>query len=83
MDIKYIATFHTHFGAQSFDRRLKKESQECKLMPVPRQLSASCGICVAFEADCTSSIEKNIPEDMEGLYMIDGKSFKTLIEIDD
>ena len=70
MDIKYIATFHTHFGAQSFDRRLKKESQECKLMPVPRQLSASCGICVAFE-------------DMEGLYMVDGKSFKTLIEIDD
>lgn len=83
MDIRFITTFHTHFGAQSFSRFLKKEQIACQMMPVPRQLSASCGICVAFEDDMTELIRADIPEDMEGLYEVNGKSFNTIIEIDE
>lgn len=46
----YIATFYSHFGAIRF----KKEHTDIrspKLMPVPRNLSSSCGTCVRFEAD--------------------------------
>ena len=45
----HVATFHNDFGAISFERRLKKlgDSQE-RLMPVPRQVSASCGLGVEF-----------------------------------
>ena len=35
--MKFIATFYSHFGAIRF-------------MPVPRNLSSSCGTCARFEA---------------------------------
>lgn len=45
----YIATFYSHFGAMHF----KKEAgvSSARLMPVPRNLSSSCGTCVRFESD--------------------------------
>ena len=43
-----IATFHTHFGALSFHRRLAALGDAPVMMPVPRRLSASCGTCVRF-----------------------------------
>ena len=45
----YIATFYTHFGALSLQRKLKKQGVPAQMMPVPRALSASCGVCVRFE----------------------------------
>jgi len=45
----YIATFHTHYGAMQFHQFLIKKGQlASRLMPVPRNLSASCGVCVKF-----------------------------------
>ncbi len=44
----YIATFYTHFGAVSFSRMLQRCGQAGTMMPVPRALSASCGVCVRF-----------------------------------
>lgn len=46
-----IATFHTHFGAVNFTRIIKKMGQDSVMMPVPRVLSASCGVCVKFQND--------------------------------
>ena len=45
----YIATFHTHFGAMSFRNQLCKRGDTAVMMPVPRALSASCGVCVRFQ----------------------------------
>lgn len=47
----YIATFYSHFGAIRFKREASSEIQKPQLMPVPRNLSSSCGTCVRFEAD--------------------------------
>ncbi|MEG1965993.1 MAG: DUF3343 domain-containing protein [Oscillospiraceae bacterium] len=44
----FIATFHTHFGAMDFSRTLKKLNYSAEMMPVPRVLSASCGVCIKF-----------------------------------
>ena len=45
----HVATFHNDFGAISFERRLKKlGDSQARLMPVPRQASASCGLGVEF-----------------------------------
>ena len=52
----YIATFFTHFGAQSFYTAMKHQDPAARMMPVPRALSASCGICVSFEADRTAAV---------------------------
>lgn len=50
----YIATFYSHFGAVRFKKECKKENITAEAMPVPRDLSSSCGTCVKFET------EKNI-----------------------
>lgn len=47
----YIATFYAHFGAVRFNRELKQKGLVGTVMPVPRNLSSSCGTCVQFEAD--------------------------------
>jgi len=52
---KYIATFHSHFGALSYCQALKKQGLLAKLMPVPRKVSSSCGTCVYYEH--TSAID--------------------------
>ena len=44
----YIATFYSHFGAIRFKREGKGRIEEARLMPVPRNLSSSCGTCVRF-----------------------------------
>jgi len=46
---KYIATFHSHFGAMLYFKALKDQEIAAKLMPVPRKVSASCGTCVRYE----------------------------------
>ena len=46
---KHMATFHSHFGAMSYFKALKKQGISAKLMPVPRKVSSSCGICVCYE----------------------------------
>ena len=47
----YIATFYSHFGAVRFKKECKKENISAEAMPVPRDLSSSCGTCVKFETD--------------------------------
>lgn len=48
---KYIATFYSHFGAIRYVRELKQKGITGKTMPVPRDLSSSCGTCVMFESE--------------------------------
>ena len=70
--MRYIATFHSHFGAMSFSGKLKKLGQEGVMMPVPRQVSSSCGTCVRFDCDFDSS--SMVVEDMEKVFELqDGK----------
>ncbi len=44
-----IATFYSHFGAIRFRRECERQGMHAKVMPVPRNLSSSCGTCVQFE----------------------------------
>ena len=47
-----IATFYSHFGAIRFKRTCDSLGLPANVMPVPRNLSSSCGTCVRFEGDC-------------------------------
>ena len=46
--MEYIATFDSHFGAIQYRRACEKAGFPAKIMPVPRNLSSSCGTCVSF-----------------------------------
>jgi hypothetical protein len=75
----HVATFHNDFGAISFERRLKKlgDSQE-RLMPVPRQVSASCGLGVEFFIPFDP---KTMPdENTDSVYQSDGDSYQLVFE---
>ena len=47
----YIATFYSHFGAMHFKKQCEARGMAAKIMPVPRDLSSSCGTCVRYEGD--------------------------------
>ena len=63
---KFIATFHSQFGAMSYFRALKKQSISAKLMPVPRKLSSSCGICCCYEHSSAVVLDDC---EMDSVYM--------------
>lgn len=46
----YIATFFMHFGAIRYQKMCKALGYEAVAMPVPRDLSSSCGTCVKYNA---------------------------------
>ena len=54
---KYLATFHSHFGALSYHKALEEQGIACRLMSVPRELSFSCGTCVSYEHDAAVVVD--------------------------
>lgn len=74
-----VATFHNDYGAISFERRLKKlGDSQARLMPVPRQVSASCGLGVEF---FILFDPKTMPdENTDSVYQSDGDSYQLVFE---
>lgn len=50
-----IATFYSHFGAVRFKKTCESLGWPSRLMPVPRDLSSSCGTCVRYEGECPAA----------------------------
>ena len=75
----YIATFYTHYGAMKFFKEYKKRGVPAKLMPVPRSLSASCGVCVRFEAEKLSSLPDGY--DLQDCYVIEKEKYIKIQEL--
>lgn len=53
-----IATFHTTNQAITFEKVMKDNKVEVKLMPVPRQVSSSCGIAAQIPCELKDQIIK-------------------------
>ena len=47
----YFATFFSHFGATRYKLLCDGQGISCRVMPVPRDLSSSCGTCVFFKTE--------------------------------
>lgn len=58
----FIATFYSHFGAVRFKKNCESLSIPAVTMPVPRDLSSSCGTCVRFEAEELPKYEQHKDE---------------------
>lgn len=74
--MEQIATFHTHFGALNFHRRLQRMDAEGTMMPVPRKLSASCGTCVRFAVPFDPDVMAD--EDLDKVYAHTTDGFQLL-----
>lgn len=77
----YIATFYAHFGAVRFRRELQKKGISGKLMPVPRNLSSSCGTCVRFEAE--QWIAENTHGEIEQIVKVEENGYESIYHVDD
>jgi len=77
----YLATFYTHYGAMRFHKRCDKDSISAKMAPVPRELSASCGVCVRFNATDAPEVAEH--EDMERCYVITSNNAYVPVEGND
>lgn len=53
-----IATFDNTHHALRFEKTLKENQIKLTVMPVPREVSASCGLSVKFSIDDFSSIKE-------------------------
>ena len=74
----YIVTFFSHFGAVRYKQLCQQQGVSCRMMPVPRSLSSSCGTCVRCEGDWLSpsqaeaeeieQIVRQLPDGYEVVY---------------
>ena len=60
-----IATFYSHFGAIRFKRACDDLGWPAKVMPVPRDLSSSCGTCVRYEGVCPQDPPQEVEQIVE------------------
>ena len=68
-----VVLFHSITGALQAEKRLKGKGIATKLIPVPRQLSSDCGVCLRFRSEDEPEVKKALQEeriDIQGIYPI-------------
>ena len=68
-----VVLFHSITGALQAEKRLKAKGIATKLIPVPRQLSSDCGVCLRFEHHDEPEVKKALEEeriDIQGICSI-------------
>ena len=82
MKKEYIITFHTHYEAILCKRSLEGVAKEgvklIKMIPVPRELSSSCGTAIKLETESSfdASVFSSIEHDevfilgTDGVYLV-------------
>jgi len=71
----YIATFYSHFGAIRYKKLCEQAGMKAKLMPVPRDLSSSCGTCVRYEGE---NILEHYTDEMEQVVQVSENGYVCL-----
>lgn len=73
----YIATFYSHFGAIRFKRLCQEKNIPAEIMPVPRDLSSSCGSCVRYMGTLSCPASK-YPEEVEQVVAVTDQGYQLL-----
>lgn len=71
---RYLLTFHNTSGAIAVERFCKERKIPGRLIPVPREISASCGLSWAVEAQqekSLSEVEAEFADEIEGKWFLD------------
>jgi hypothetical protein len=74
----YFLLFNTIHDVLRVDKILKKEQVHYELVPVPRNLSSDCGMCVKLE-DNLETVKPHIKDiKTEKCFIFDGKTYVDL-----
>ena len=69
-----ILLVHTSGHAFSIEKALKKRGIQCRLTPIPRQVSSDCGICLRFDDGDLETVEdfvKGLSFEIQGIVAAD------------
>ena len=78
----YFATFFSHFGATRYKLLCDGAGIPCRVMPVPRDLSSSCGTCVRCEGGYLPP-GGACAEEIEQIAAWDGQQYTTVYHTDE
>ena len=70
---KFVVTFPTTAGAIAMEKQCREAGLPGRLIPVPRSITAGCGMCWAAPAESREEIERFIVDCklmVDGLYDI-------------
>lgn len=74
-----VATFHSVHDALHFEKIVKAEGLKIRLIPVPREISSSCGISAKFTPELREQIEAIIKREqleVDGIHELKEKAVK-------
>ena len=78
----YLATFYSHFGALRFKKLCQQRQFPAQLMPVPRDLSSSCGSCIRYEGE-TPCPAPAYPEEVEQVVQVTTNGYRPIYRAKD
>ena len=70
---KCVVTFRTTAAAMEMERACKAEGVPGRLIPVPRTITAGCGMCWAAPREAREAVEDLVVKehlDVDGIYAI-------------
>ena len=70
---KCVVTFRTTAGAMAMERSCKETGLPGRLIPVPRSITAGCGMCWAAPREAREAVEALVIKehlDVDGIYAI-------------
>ena len=70
---KCVVTFRTPAGAMAMEAACKAQGVPGRLIPVPRSVTAGCGLCWAAPPDSREAVEELVMKkglDVDGIYAI-------------
>ncbi len=70
---KCVVTFRTTTGAMAMERLCREQGVPGRLIPVPRSITAGCGMCWAAPREAREAVENLVIKehlDVDGIYAI-------------
>ena len=70
---KCVVTFRTTTGAMAMERLCREQGVPGRLIPVPRSITAGCGMCWAAPREAREAVEDLVVKehlDLDGIYAI-------------
>ena len=71
---RYLLTFFSTSGAMAVEKYCKQNGIAGRLLPVPREISASCGLSWAVPAEKQeelSEVEQEFADEIEGKWILE------------
>lgn len=79
MDVFYIFTFDSTQQAMRCEKELKAEGFAVRIIPTPREITASCGLSLRFEKQDQPTIQKKVDDqglEILGVYRVEKEGLK-------